>query len=45
MQLVDYRMGGILRPRTQMQHWDNFGEWIDYHPEPEHLHATAHSSA
>ena len=33
MQLVDYCMGWV------MQHWDNLGERIDYHPEPEHMHA------
>jgi hypothetical protein len=45
MQLVDYRMGRILRPRAQLQQRDNLGERIDHHPEPEHLHAAAEVGA
>src|SRR5262249_55193878 len=45
MQLVDHRMGRILRPRPWVEHRDNLGERIDHHPEPEHMHAAAHPSA
>ena len=34
-------MGSILGPRSQVQHRDDLGERIDYHPQPEDMCAAA----
>ncbi len=32
---------GMMRPRTQLEHRNALAEWIDGHPEPEHLRVAA----
>jgi hypothetical protein len=36
-QRVDKHMHHVWRKRTEMKHWNNFGEGIDGQPEPENL--------
>ncbi len=40
-QVVDELLSHLVRPRTQLEHRNARGEWINGHPEPEHLRVAA----
>ncbi len=44
-QAVDEQMSHTMGARTQLPHWNTFGEWIDGHPEPQDLGMAAQSRA
>jgi hypothetical protein len=42
---VDHGMGGVLCARTQIEHGNNLGAWVDGQPEPQHLLSSAEPRA
>jgi hypothetical protein len=41
VQLVSHHMGGVLRPRAEMEHRDDLPQLLDRQPEPQRVGPTA----
>ncbi len=44
-QAVDEQLSHSVGARTELQHWNAFGKWIDGHPEPQDLGVAAQPRA
>jgi hypothetical protein len=45
LEVVDDHVGHSLRTRTQMEHWNDFGDRVNGEPQPQAMSSTAQPSA